>query len=38
MLHKYWARKPHNILAHYIEQNFKPGELVVDPFSGSGVF
>lgn len=38
MLHKYWARKPHNILAHYIEQNFTAGQLVVDPFSGSGVF
>lgn len=38
LLHKYWARKPHNILAYYIDSNFKKGDLVCDPFCGSGVF
>ncbi len=38
LLHKYWARKPHNILADYISSNFKTGDFVCDPFCGSGVF
>lgn len=38
LIHKYWARKPHNILRHYLETFFKEGDLVVDPFCGSGVF
>lgn len=38
LIHKYWARKPHNILAHYIETYFKVGDMVLDPFCGSGVF
>jgi len=38
LLHKYWARKPHNILADYIKSNFEKGDFVCDPFCGSGVF
>lgn len=38
LIHKYWARKPHNILHHYLETFFKKGDLVADPFCGSGVF
>lgn len=38
LLHKYWARKPHNILGFYIDNYFKKGDLVCDPFCGSGVF
>ncbi len=38
LIHKYWARKPSNILHGYIRSHFKPGDLVVDPFCGSGVF
>jgi len=38
LIHKYWARKPHNILRHYLETFFKKGDLVIDPFCGSGVF
>lgn len=38
LIHKYWARKPHNILSHYIKNYFKKGDVVLDPFSGSGVF
>ncbi|MCK4787122.1 MAG: DNA adenine methylase, partial [Desulfobacteraceae bacterium] len=38
LLHKYWARKPHNVIAHYIAEYFKKGDLLCDPFCGSGVF
>lgn len=38
LIHKYWARKPHNILRHYLETFFKKGDLIADPFCGSGVF
>jgi len=36
-MHKYWARKPHNVIANYIETYSRPDEVVLDPFSGSGV-
>lgn len=38
LMHKYWARKPSNILSEYIRTYFKEGDTVVDPFCGSGVF
>ena len=38
LIHKYWARKPSNILKDYINTYFKEGDTLVDPFSGSGVF
>lgn len=37
LMHKFWARKPHNVVAKYIKQYSKPGEIVLDPFCGSGV-
>src|SRR4030042_4639688 len=37
LMHKYWARKPHNVVAEYIKTYSKPNEVVLDPFSGSGV-
>ncbi|MBI5253670.1 MAG: hypothetical protein HY930_04640 [Euryarchaeota archaeon] len=37
LMHKYWARKPHNVVREYIERYSKPGEIVLDPFVGSGV-
>lgn len=37
LLHKYWARKPHNILAHFISNLVPQGGIVVDPCCGSGV-
>ena len=37
LLHKYWARKPHNIIAHFIERLVPEGGIIVDPFCGSGV-
>jgi len=38
LIHKYWARKPSNILREYISSHFKNADLLVDPFCGSGVF
>lgn len=38
LLHKYWARKPHNILAHLVRRFVPQNGLVLDPFCGSGVF
>lgn len=36
-LHKYWARKPHNVLGQLIEELTPDEGVVVDPFCGSGV-
>ncbi len=36
LMHKYWARKPYNVVSHYIETYTKKGEIVLDPFCGSG--
>lgn len=37
LIHKYWARKPHNVVSQYIQRYSRPGEIVLDPFGGSGV-
>ena len=37
LLHKYWARKPHNVLSHFIKTLVPQDGIVVDPFCGSGV-
>ena len=37
LMHRYWARKPHNVVSEYIEHYSKEGEIVLDPFAGSGV-
>ena len=34
--HKYWGKKPHEPLAHIIELLTQPGDIVLDPFVGSG--
>lgn len=36
LLHKWWARKPHNVVREYVETYTQPGDLVLDPFLGSG--
>ena len=36
-VHKYWGRKPANVVSKYIEFFSRPGECVLDPFAGSGV-
>ena len=37
MMHKYWGRKPHNVVSEYIRNYTKEGDTVLDPFMGSGV-
>lgn len=37
LMHKYWARKPHNIVRQYIEHFTSPNDVILDPFNGSGV-
>lgn len=36
MLHKYWGRKPHDLVHEYIKLFTKKGDTVLDPFMGSG--
>lgn len=36
-MHKYWSKKPPNIVASFIERFSKPGDIILDPFSGYGV-
>lgn len=36
-MHKYWARKPHNVLASFIKNIVPDNGIVLDPFCGSGV-
>jgi len=37
MGHKYWSRKPVNVIRKYIEHFTNEGDIVCDPFTGSGV-
>lgn len=34
---RFWGRKPHNIVRDYIETYTEKGDVVLDPFAGSGV-
>ena len=36
-MHKYWGKKPFNIMADFIKKYTLPDEIVLDPFCGSGV-
>lgn len=36
-IHKYFARRPHNVFNQLIEDFSSPGEIVLDPFCGGGV-
>src|SRR3989339_1935328 len=36
LMHKYWARKPHNVVSEYVKNYTKEGDIVLDPFCGSG--
>ncbi len=36
-IHKYWSRKPHNVISSFIQQITDEGDLIIDPFCGSGV-
>lgn len=36
-LHKYWGKKPYNIIADFIQKYTEEEDIVLDPFVGSGV-
>jgi len=35
--HKYWSKKPYNVIRYFISKYSKEGDVVLDPFCGSGV-
>jgi len=35
-MHVYWSKKPHTAIRQYIQHYTEPGEIVLDPFCGSG--
>ena len=35
-MHTYWSKKPHEAIREYIRHYTRPGDLVLDPFCGSG--
>lgn len=37
LMHRFRARKPHNVVADYIKHYSRRGEIICDPFCGSGV-
>ena len=37
LMHKYWARKPHNVISKCIESLVPKKGVILDPFCGSGV-
>src|SRR5260221_10810254 len=36
-MHKYWSKKPHNLVSEYIKRFSNAGEIVLDAFCGSGI-
>jgi NAD(P)H-flavin reductase/16S rRNA G966 N2-methylase RsmD len=36
-MHRYWSKKSPEVIAEFIEHYTDPGDLILDPFSGSGV-
>src|SRR5881409_1044602 len=36
-VHPYFTRRPANVVRSYIERYSQPGDLVLDPFGGTGV-
>lgn len=37
LMHRYWGRKAHNVVSEYIKNFTDEGDIVLDPFMGSGV-
>jgi hypothetical protein len=37
LIHRYRARKPHNVVCEYVRHYSKENDMVMDPFCGSGV-
>jgi adenine-specific DNA methylase len=36
-MHRYFARRPHNVFRHLIKSYTNPGDIILDPFCGGGV-
>ncbi|PJA26907.1 MAG: hypothetical protein CO189_08575 [candidate division Zixibacteria bacterium CG_4_9_14_3_um_filter_46_8] len=36
-MHRYYARRPHNVFSKMIEHYSNPGDIILDPFCGGGV-
>jgi len=36
-IHRYFARRPHNVFAELIQHYTKPSDIILDPFCGGGV-
>jgi len=36
-MHKYWSKKPYNIIRDFVLKYTHKGEIVLDPFCGSGI-
>ncbi|MDW8403591.1 DNA methyltransferase [Chloroflexus sp.] len=36
-MHKYWSKKPFNLVSHYIKKYSSLNDIILDPFCGSGV-
>ena len=36
-MHRYFARRPHNLFEHLVAHYTRPGDIVMDPFTGGGV-
>jgi DNA modification methylase len=36
-MHKYWSKKPFNVIKNFIVEYTQQGDIVLDPFCGSGV-
>ena len=36
-MHKYWSKKPFNVIDKYIQKYSESGDIVLDPFLGSGI-
>lgn len=36
-MHKYWSKKPYNLMGSLILKNTRPNDIVLDPFCGSGI-
>lgn len=35
-MHAYWSKKPHDAIAAFVRHHTRPGDVVLDPFCGSG--
>ncbi|MBI4268079.1 MAG: hypothetical protein HY662_04765, partial [Chloroflexi bacterium] len=37
LIHRYYARRPHNVFSYLISHYTNPGDVILDPFMGGGV-